>query len=228
MLTNSHSLRPLSFFLVTRLPAATRRLFLVATFSYHTAPPATTNTINGLPHKARHPTRGRGLATRHLFLATLHTHYFARKANTVNALRTKPSTHPGWRCFVSTDYQDQAESGRLRQSALGGPGGVGGAHDFEEAEWTEQATGGDHTSHEGAHDAEDGYVAAGEVEVANRGARGEPGRLGAGLIDHLGPGAFGFEDEFDEFAGGAFAAGGGGDVVGRPLDLNGGIADGYG
>jgi hypothetical protein len=36
-----------------------------------------------------------------------------------------------------------------------------------------------------------------------------------GLVDHFFSGAFGLKDDFDEFAGGAFAAGDFGDVVHR-------------
>ena len=40
-------------------------------------------------------------------------------------------------------------------------------------------------------------------------------RSGAGFVDHLLPDAAGFEEDFDDFAGGAFAPVGGGDVVGH-------------
>ena len=49
-----------------------------------------------------------------------------------------------------------------------------------------------------------------DLESGGRGAR-----LGVGLVDHFFPGAFGLKDDFDEFAGGAFAAGDFGDVVHR-------------
>jgi hypothetical protein len=45
-------------------------------------------------------------------------------------------------------------------------------------------------------------------------------RSGAGFVDHYFPDAFGLEDEFDEFAGGAVAAiGFGGVVRGASLDV---------
>src|SRR5260370_28039850 len=51
-------------------------------------------------------------------------------------------------------------------------------------------------------------------------------RSGAGLVDHLFPDAFGPEDEFDEFAGGAFAAIGFGGEVGGAADFRGSVMNG--
>ena len=51
---------------------------------------------------------------------------------------------------------------------------------------------------------------------------------GAGLVDHFFPDAFGLEDEFDEFAGGPFAAVGFGSVVGGAADFRGSVVDGDG
>src|SRR2546427_10833605 len=53
-------------------------------------------------------------------------------------------------------------------------------------------------------------------------------RSGAGFVNHFFPDAFGFEDEFDEFAGGAFAAIGFGGVVGGAGDFGGGVVHGDG
>ena len=51
---------------------------------------------------------------------------------------------------------------------------------------------------------------------------------GAGFVDHFFPDAFGFEDEFDELASGAFAAIGFGGVVGGAADFRRGVVDGDG
>ncbi len=50
-------------------------------------------------------------------------------------------------------------------------------------------------------------------------------RSGAGFVNHLFPDAFGAEDEFDEFAGGAFAAIGFGGEVGGAADFRGGVVE---
>ena len=52
--------------------------------------------------------------------------------------------------------------------------------------------------------------------------------LGAGFVDQFFPDAAGFEDDFDDFAGGAFAAEGCGDVVGDGFYFGDGVTDGYG
>src|SRR6266481_3108654 len=53
-------------------------------------------------------------------------------------------------------------------------------------------------------------------------------RSGASFVDHFFPNAFGLEDEFDEFASGAFAAIGFGGVVRGAADFGGGVVDGDG
>ncbi len=51
---------------------------------------------------------------------------------------------------------------------------------------------------------------------------------GAGFVDHFFPDAFGLKDEFDEFAGGAFAAIGFSGVVGGAAHFGRGVMDGDG
>src|SRR6267154_3989076 len=53
-------------------------------------------------------------------------------------------------------------------------------------------------------------------------------RSGASFVDHFFPNAFGLEDEFDEFASGAFAAIGFRGVVGGAADFGSGVMDGDG
>src|SRR6266850_1119343 len=54
-----------------------------------------------------------------------------------------------------------------------------------------------------------------------------PEQLGAGLVYHLVPDAFGFEDQLDKLAGGAFAAKPLGDVVRGAFYFVGGVSDGH-
>jgi len=66
-------------------------------------------------------------------------------------------------------------------------------------------------------------VRLGEIAGSPRTGSGKAGarrRVQAWLVDHFLPDGFGAEDEFDEFAGGAFAAISFGGVVGGTADFS--------
>jgi len=64
--------------------------------------------------------------------------------------------------------------------------------------------------------------------MERNGSRRDFSSLGAGFVDHLFPDAFGFEDEFNEFARGAFAAGPASCVVRDLFYFRRGVSDGDG